>query len=160
MSSGIASLHKILKDETRKKIILLLKEKGGLSYTDLMNALEINSTGKLNYHLRILEGLVLKREDGQYVLTERGVLASRLLLEFPEEDNQLQVKGKWWRRFWIAAILLQSAGLAVVLALYSLGSLDFSWMVRGVGFEPTNLCRIGASGLRLWPCWATPASDF
>ena len=30
-------------------------------------------------------------------------------------------------------------------------------MVRGVGFEPTNLCRIGASGLRLWPCWATPA---
>jgi hypothetical protein len=30
-------------------------------------------------------------------------------------------------------------------------------LVREVGFEPTNLCRIGASGLRLWPCWATPA---
>ena len=29
--------------------------------------------------------------------------------------------------------------------------------VRGVGFEPTNLCRIAASGLRLWPCLATPA---
>ena len=29
--------------------------------------------------------------------------------------------------------------------------------VRGVGFEPTNLYRIGASVLRLWPCLATPA---
>ncbi len=30
-------------------------------------------------------------------------------------------------------------------------------MVRGVGFEPTNLCRIAASGLRLRPGLATPA---
>jgi hypothetical protein len=30
--------------------------------------------------------------------------------------------------------------------------------VRGVGFEPTNLYRIAASGLRLWPCLATPAT--
>ena len=29
--------------------------------------------------------------------------------------------------------------------------------VRGVGFEPTNPCGIAASGLRLWPCLATPA---
>ena len=31
-------------------------------------------------------------------------------------------------------------------------------VVRGVGFEPTNPCGIAASGLRLWPCLATPAS--
>ncbi len=30
-------------------------------------------------------------------------------------------------------------------------------MVRGVGFEPTNPYGIAASGLRLWPCLATPA---
>ena len=30
-------------------------------------------------------------------------------------------------------------------------------VVRGVGFEPTNPCGIAASGLRLWPCLATPA---
>ena len=29
--------------------------------------------------------------------------------------------------------------------------------VRGVGFEPTNPYGIAASGLRLWPCLATPA---
>jgi len=31
-------------------------------------------------------------------------------------------------------------------------------VVRGVGFGPTNPCGIAASGLRLWPCLATPAS--
>jgi hypothetical protein len=42
------------------------------------------------------------------------------------------VKRKWWRRFWIAAILLQSAGLTVVLALHFLGYMDFAAMVRGL----------------------------
>jgi hypothetical protein len=32
--------------------------------------------------------------------------------------------------------------------------------VRGVGFEPTNPYGIAASGLRLWPCLATPAHVF
>lgn len=83
MSSGIASLHRILKDETRRRIVLLTKEKGHLSYVELMRALEITNTGKLNYHLRILGELLVKREDGQYTLSERGLLAARLLQEFP-----------------------------------------------------------------------------
>ena len=32
-----------------------------------------------------------------------------------------------------------------------------SHLVRGVGFEPTNPFGTAASGLRLWPCLATPA---
>jgi len=35
MNFGIASLHKILKDETRRKIILLLHNRSGLSYSEL-----------------------------------------------------------------------------------------------------------------------------
>jgi DNA-binding transcriptional ArsR family regulator len=132
MSSGLASLHKILKDETRRKIILLLNEKGSLNYTDLMDTLEIVSTGTLNYHLKILGDLLTKNETGQYILTEKGKLASRLLLEFTEQDNQLQTKRKWWRRFWVVATLLQSAGLAVVLVFYFLGLLYFVGMVRGL----------------------------
>lgn len=130
MSSGLATLHKILKDETRRKIVLLLNEKGSLSYSDLMDSLGIVSTGTLNYHLKVLGDLLAKNEIGHYLLTEKGKLASRLLIEFPEPDYALQTKRKWWRRFWIVAILLQSAGLAIVLALYFLGSLDFSWVVQ------------------------------
>jgi DNA-binding transcriptional ArsR family regulator/preprotein translocase subunit YajC len=130
MSSGLATLHKILKDETRRKIILLLNEKGSLSYSDLMGSLGVVSTGTLNYHLKVLGDLVTKNEIGHYLLTEKGKLASKLLIEFPEPDYALQTKRKWWRRFWIVAILLQSAGLTVVLALYFLGSLDFLMVVQ------------------------------
>lgn len=83
MSSGIASLYRILKDGTRCRIVLLLQERGSLSYVDLMKALEITNTGKMNYHLKVLGELLSKREDGEYVLSKKGLLASRLLLEFP-----------------------------------------------------------------------------
>ncbi len=102
MGSGIASLHKVLRDETRRKIILLLQEKGSLSYVDLMKTLGITNTGKMNYHLKILGDLLSKKEDGQYALTEKGTLASRLLLEFPEVTARqmgLSPKGPqvlWW----------------------------------------------------------------
>jgi DNA-binding transcriptional ArsR family regulator len=132
MSLGIDSLHKILKDETRRKIVLLLNDKGSLGYTDLMDALKIVSTGTLNYHLKVLGELLEKNETGQYMLTEKGKLASRFLIEFPEQDGSLQAKRKWWRRFWIVAIVLQSAGLLLVLSLHFFGYLDFAGMVQGI----------------------------
>ena len=64
MTSTIDSLHKILKDETRRNIVLLLSEKSSLSYTDLMDALKIGSTGTLNYHLKILGDLLEKNMTG------------------------------------------------------------------------------------------------
>lgn len=72
MSSGIASLHKILKDKTRRKVILLLNEKGSLSYTDLMDELEIVSTGLLNYHLKVLCDLIAKNEEGSTCSLKRA----------------------------------------------------------------------------------------
>ena len=132
MSAGIASLHKILKDETRRKIILQLHEKGSVSYVDLMKALGIANTGKMNYHLKVLDDLLLKREDGQYTLTEKGKLASRLLLEFPEKKSQAQMDTEWPLGFWIAAGLLPVAYITVVLALYFLGYMDFADMVLNV----------------------------
>lgn len=92
MKPGIDSLNKILKDETRREILHLLREKQNLSYTELIGALGINSTGKLNYHLKVLGDLITKAGNGRYVLTEKGTLASRLLLEFPEKTtNQLRL---------------------------------------------------------------------
>jgi len=92
MSSGIGSLYKVLKDENRRRIILLLQEKGSLSYVDLMKALGVVNTGKMNYHLKVLGNLLSKNENGQYILSEKGVLASRLLQEFSEADTAIQLK--------------------------------------------------------------------
>lgn len=132
MTSDLTSLHKILKDETRRKIISLLDEKGSLGYTDLMNTVGVASTGTLNYHLKILGDLLEKNEAGQYGLSEKGKVASRLLVEFPEQDYSLQAKKTWWKRFWVVAVVLDLAGLLLVLSLNVLGYLDFAGMVQGI----------------------------
>jgi DNA-binding transcriptional ArsR family regulator len=131
MNSGLASLHKILKDETRSRILLLLNEKNSLSYSDLMNTLGIVSTGTLNYHLKILGDLLSKSESGQYSLTEMGKLAARLLIEYSEKEAVLQTKKKWWKRFWVVAILLQAAALIVILILYILQLAGPSILITG-----------------------------
>ncbi len=129
MSVGLSALHKILKDPTRSQIIVLLKEKTQLSYTELLEATGIGSTGRLNYHLKVLGDLLTKNENGQYLLTEKGKLASQLLTEFSKE-NVRQLGGqnsfKWKDAFWIAF----SNGLFLLLMsyFYVLGSVDIYWL--------------------------------
>jgi hypothetical protein len=122
MKNGGASLYNILKDETRRKMIHLLNEKGHLSYTDFMRELEISNTGRLNYHLKVLNDLILKREDGQYALSEKGKLALFLLLEFPEKNTQpSQIKLRWRRIFWTATGTLTVLIALANLILYGIG---------------------------------------
>ena len=52
--------------------------------------------------------------------------------EFPEPDYSLQAKKKWWRRFWIAAITLDAAGLVLVVSLNAFGYLGRAELVQGV----------------------------
>jgi DNA-binding transcriptional ArsR family regulator len=132
-------LLKILGDETRKRILLLLNEKGNLNYSDIIDKLEIANTGSLNYHLKVLDDLLLKNDAGQYSLSEKGKLAARLLLEFPEDDGQLY---KLWIKanlmskepnylllgkiFWLLALL----SLAILAALkdITLNTMIFPWL--------------------------------
>ena len=79
-----ASLHRILSDTTRRSILELLAEKESLTYTEVMTLLQITNTGRLNYHLKALGGLISKDEGGRYHLTEQGRQAASLLRTFPE----------------------------------------------------------------------------
>lgn len=133
MSTGLATLHKILKDETRRKIILQLQDKGRLSYVDLMKILEIESTGKINYHLKILGDLITKTQDSKYALTERGKVASRLLLEFPDENTHNGVSPQSERRFWIGASVFIMVYMTVALVLYFSGVMDFARLTLNIG---------------------------
>jgi hypothetical protein len=126
--SGLTSLHKILKDETRQKIITLLNEKGSLGYTELMDATEIGSTGLFNYHLKVLSSLIAKNESGQYLLTEKGKLASKLLVEFPEVDYPLS-RRKRQKKFWTVVALSQIIYLISVLTLYYVNYLNFGEVI-------------------------------
>ncbi len=78
MSSDLGTLPRILKDGTRRRILGLLAEKGALSYVEILNLLEIDHTGRLNYHLKQLGDLVAKNQASQYILT----LAVQVLSKF------------------------------------------------------------------------------
>jgi DNA-binding transcriptional ArsR family regulator len=157
MSSGIGSLHKILKDDTRRQILLTLNERGSFSYTELLDHLETVSTGLLNYHLKVLGDLLSKDEEEKYVLTDKGKLASRLLLEFPENPN-LKKKPTWWRKFWIAEAISIPIYVAVNVVLYFTGYIDSSTLYSlnifilagiGIGYMVTHIKKdvLSAEGL-------------
>ena len=131
MVSENESLHKILKDKTRREIIRLLDDKRSLCYTDLLDELGIESTGLLNYHLKVLGDLISKDEEGNYSLTEDGKLALRLLLEVPEESGLQREKG-WERRFWKVAVLFSAGSLIITIALYFLGFISLSSLYQSL----------------------------
>ncbi len=122
--SGLTSLHKILKDETRQKIIILLKENGSLSYSDLMVSSEVGSTGQLNYHLKVLGNLLEKNSNGQYILSEKGKLAYKILTEFPN-GQRIEQSYKWKRLIGSILAIANAISLIVSTILFSVGYIDW-----------------------------------
>lgn len=78
-------LYKVLRDQTRQKVLGLIGEKGNVSYTDILVSLNL-STGKLNYHLKILAPFVLKNNGG-YALNETGESAYSILRKFDKDER-------------------------------------------------------------------------
>jgi len=117
-----SSLHKVLSDITRRSILELLAEKEALSYTEIMTLLQVTNTGRLNYHLKALGGLVSKDAQGRYHLTERGQLAVNLLHTFPERVP-VEKKQQSALKIAVAAVLILVGILLIFSALLFLVSL-------------------------------------
>ncbi|MGD0405506.1 MAG: winged helix-turn-helix domain-containing protein [Candidatus Bathyarchaeia archaeon] len=98
MTVEFSALHKILKDKTRRTILKCLNDNGPMSYVELMKLAEVANTGRFNYHLKALGGLIEKQGDGRYGLTERGHLAVQLLDKFPENGFQKGERKKNWKK--------------------------------------------------------------
>jgi DNA-binding transcriptional ArsR family regulator len=80
-----SNIHYLLKDATRRKIVEFVGRKGRVTYTDILRELGI-STGKLNYHLRILSSLLQRQENDEYYsLNDLGRNAFTLLEGFRQE---------------------------------------------------------------------------
>ncbi len=71
-------LLKSISHPIRARVIELLSENVELPYSEILNNLRIDS-GQLNFHLRNMGGLITKEENGNYLLTSDGKIASILL---------------------------------------------------------------------------------
>jgi hypothetical protein len=88
LSVDLGNLHSVLKDQSRRKILAALKERGALTYTELLSVLVTTHTGRLNYHLKVLGDLIAKDDASRYVLTEKGETAVRILSRFPADNGR------------------------------------------------------------------------
>jgi predicted transcriptional regulator len=92
MPSDIASLYKILNDYINKKILRIINESSSLSYTDLMEKSELYSKELLNHRSNVLSEFLRKNEEDQYMLTEKGQSALKLLEESPDQLKKFEKK--------------------------------------------------------------------
>ena len=84
----VAGVFDLLSDETRLRIVRELYrhaqcEPGdpGLGFSALGKRVDVDDTGRFNYHLRRLRGPLVEKRDQGYVLTPLGYALGPLVLE-------------------------------------------------------------------------------
>jgi uncharacterized RDD family membrane protein YckC/DNA-binding transcriptional ArsR family regulator len=75
---NVSKVLSVLSHRIRREILLILCNKGESSFTDLMNALKID-TGKLSFHIRSLSPFIEQTETGKYRLSRAGEDACRVI---------------------------------------------------------------------------------
>jgi len=68
---SVSRILSVLSHPLRREILLHLSEKEECSFTDLMNALSVD-TGKLSFHIRNLEAFLEQTPTGKYRLSKVG----------------------------------------------------------------------------------------
>jgi uncharacterized RDD family membrane protein YckC/DNA-binding HxlR family transcriptional regulator len=77
---SVSRILSVLSHPLRREILITLNERGECSFTDLMNALNVD-TGKLSFHIRNLAGLIDQKPSGKYSLNKLGENAVRLVMD-------------------------------------------------------------------------------
>ena len=78
--------------EERRNILKIIGDNpDGVIYSDILNELQLN-TGKLNYHLKLLEGLIERDNDRHYKLTKLGMKSVAILNSITEDLDDEEIK--------------------------------------------------------------------
>jgi uncharacterized RDD family membrane protein YckC/DNA-binding transcriptional ArsR family regulator len=76
----VSKILSVLSHPLRRGILLILSDKGECSFTDLLNALKVD-TGKLSFHLRTLSAFIEQTPTGKYKLSRAGESAIRVITD-------------------------------------------------------------------------------
>lgn len=118
----------LLRQRTRRKILLAIGNAGKISATSLRDALNI-STGSLYYNLRQLKDFVAQDQDRNYVLTEEGERVYKILKEGgvispdifrPRTPSKITtIINDVFFPIWLFSPIYQSTGLRIVVPTLS-----------------------------------------
>jgi DNA-binding transcriptional ArsR family regulator len=120
-----------LKHPIRRQILLLLEDKGELSFTEIQNALGLSDTGLISYHLKELATLIEQSGRGKYSLSEVGRASMTLLrkVEMEKDKTSKAVHGELEKLFGEAIFLFLIFGISLIAPL----SVDISLSVENIG---------------------------
>ena len=90
---NVSRILLLLSHPLRREILSNLSEKGECSFTDLMNALRVD-TGKLSFHIRSLGDFLEQTSTGKYKLTKTGENAIRLIRDLEAWAVEIDVTKK------------------------------------------------------------------
>jgi uncharacterized RDD family membrane protein YckC len=79
-NEDVSRLFIILSHKLRRDILVILSEKKEQSFSDLMNALDVD-TGRMSFHLRNLKLFLEQTSTGKYRLNESGKKALKIINE-------------------------------------------------------------------------------
>jgi hypothetical protein len=77
--------------ERRNIIDVVAASEDGVLYSDILHELGVN-TGKLNYHLKLLEDIIAKDDSRRYRLTDLGMKAVGLLKGITEDLDEESIR--------------------------------------------------------------------
>lgn len=87
MEDDLSYILQAISNETRRRILRLLREEPGLTYTKIMDRLGIHDSGTLGFHIKKMKRLLRRSEYGEYSLSPMGVKALRILDLLNETGN-------------------------------------------------------------------------
>jgi len=79
MPDDLDYILQAISNETRRRILRLLNQEPGLTYTKIMKRLGIEDSGTLGFHLKKMSRLLRKNEFGEYSLSDLGRRALEIL---------------------------------------------------------------------------------
>ncbi|MCE7733737.1 MAG: winged helix-turn-helix transcriptional regulator [Candidatus Heimdallarchaeota archaeon] len=90
--SNISTSFKSISHPIRVQILLMLAERinAGYNFSELSRELQIESSGKLAFHLEKMEDLIMQSDSGRYNLTDKGKKAVQAvqILGVQSNDNE------------------------------------------------------------------------
>lgn len=138
---NVSKILSVLSHNLRREILLNLSEKGECSFTELMNALNID-TGKLSFHIRSLGAFLEQTSVGKYKLSKVGENAVRLINDVETWAVEAEVAKKasplplaTFRRRALAFLMDFFLCLAITILITLPNALSLLQVVGAFGFD-------------------------
>jgi len=134
-----AEFFEALGHPTRIRLLEVLAQ-GPCSFSELKKQLDIDSSGNLSFHLGKLDTLVKTNSEGNYVLTDDGKEAVRIVETSVQTEGCKVTNGKktGYLRFEIAPI-----AISIVWAIMMLATSDFLGHNTIVGTQVLEILIVG-----------------